>query len=333
MVTLLFGGARRRSAPMKCTSEDEIVVGAQLVESFRESAVVYETAGLVDDDERQHTPEKLSLSTLFKEPQSNSGRDVNFCNPLAASHRIVTFCDSRIPTPVFRRQLPPTATPKHSLPTSRRSDLCASDISFATTATPVSLPICLTNPSLSSGHCISPNMSGQSNGARGANNQFTSRAKPTPPGNEEASAVLNLGEFQDVDTLTLSEASLVINALVSLDPPDTRATAATAPEEGGRLWWTSTCKRHMIADAGRNRMLTKTMDYLDNFARFQKKENVEAVERLLSAHKEFHKFERAQLGTLCCADADEAKTLIPSLQDKITDEDLGELLEEMQKFR
>ena len=46
------------------------------------------------------------------------------------------------------------------------------------------------------------------------------------------------------------------------------------------------------------RMLTKTMDYLDNFARFQKKENVEAVERLLSAHKEFHKFERAQLGTL-----------------------------------
>lgn len=112
-------------------------------------------------------------------------------------------------------------------------------------------------------------------------------------------------------------------------------------------------------------MLIKTMDYLDNFARFQKKENVEAVERLLSAHKEFHKFERAQLGTswyfgrrsllvlsqwdqrddvsfwgltnrtgtLCCADADEAKTLIPSLTDKISDEDLTELLEEMQKFR
>ncbi|KAH6646446.1 HRDC-like protein [Truncatella angustata] len=151
-------------------------------------------------------------------------------------------------------------------------------------------------------------MSGQSNGARGANNQFTSRAKPTPPGNEEASAVLNLGEFQDVDTLTLSEASLVINALVN--------------------------KRRLEGkDVDKNEMLTKTMDYLDNFARFQKKENVEAVERLLSAHKEFHKFERAQLGTLCCADADEAKTLIPSLQDKITDEDLGELLEEMQKFR
>lgn len=43
-------------------------------------------------------------------------------------------------------------------------------------------------------------------------------------------------------------------------------------------------------------MLVKTMDYLDNFARFKRKENVEAVERLLSAHQELAKFERAQLG-------------------------------------
>ncbi len=44
------------------------------------------------------------------------------------------------------------------------------------------------------------------------------------------------------------------------------------------------------------RMLSKTRDYLDHFARFKRKENVEAVERLLSAHKELAKFERAQLG-------------------------------------
>ncbi len=43
-------------------------------------------------------------------------------------------------------------------------------------------------------------------------------------------------------------------------------------------------------------MLMKTTDYLDHFARFKQKENVEAVERLLSAHKELAKFERAQLG-------------------------------------
>ena len=44
-------------------------------------------------------------------------------------------------------------------------------------------------------------------------------------------------------------------------------------------------------------MLNTTLNYLDHFARFTQKENVEAVERLLSAHKNLAKFERAQLGT------------------------------------
>jgi DNA-directed RNA polymerase II subunit RPB4 len=44
-------------------------------------------------------------------------------------------------------------------------------------------------------------------------------------------------------------------------------------------------------------MLSNTLTYLDHFARFTQKENVEAVERLLSAHKDLEKFERAQLGT------------------------------------
>ena len=43
-------------------------------------------------------------------------------------------------------------------------------------------------------------------------------------------------------------------------------------------------------------MLTQTLTYLDSFARFRQKENVEAVERLLSARKELTKYERAQLG-------------------------------------
>ena len=44
-------------------------------------------------------------------------------------------------------------------------------------------------------------------------------------------------------------------------------------------------------------MLNQTLNYLDHFSRFTQKENVEAVERLLSAHKDLAKFERAQLGT------------------------------------
>ena len=48
-----------------------------------------------------------------------------------------------------------------------------------------------------------------------SNHPRTSRPKPPPAGNEEASENLNLGEFQNVDTLTLSEAHLVLNALVA----------------------------------------------------------------------------------------------------------------------
>ncbi|RDW60266.1 hypothetical protein BP5796_11872 [Coleophoma crateriformis] len=130
----------------------------------------------------------------------------------------------------------------------------------------------------------------------------TSRTREAPQGDEEAGAELKLGEFQDVDALTHSEAALVINALVMKRKADRK-------------------------NANETEMLLKTQDYLDHFARFKNKQNVEAVERELSSHKELAKFERAQLGSLCCDSAEEAKTLIPSLQDKITDDDLQALLD------
>ncbi len=43
----------------------------------------------------------------------------------------------------------------------------------------------------------------------------TSRSREPAQGDEEAAAELKLGEFQDVDALTNSEAALVINALVA----------------------------------------------------------------------------------------------------------------------
>ncbi|KAI1265063.1 HRDC-like protein [Xylariaceae sp. FL1019] len=131
----------------------------------------------------------------------------------------------------------------------------------------------------------------------------TSRAKAEATGNEEASTTISLGEFQNVDTLTLSEAALVIGAIVE--------------------------KRQHNNKLNHTEMLSKTIDYLDAFSRFKNKQSVEAIERLLSSRKEFHNFERAQLGSLCCETAEEAKTLIPSLTDKISDEDLQYILEEM----
>ena len=62
----------------------------------------------------------------------------------------------------------------------------------------------------------------------------------------------------------------------------------------GRLWAARATQSQMLTALCR--MLIKTTDYLEHFARFKRKENVEAVERLLSAHKELAKFERAQLG-------------------------------------
>ncbi|KAI1094811.1 RNA polymerase Rpb4 [Rostrohypoxylon terebratum] len=161
----------------------------------------------------------------------------------------------------------------------------------------------------------------------------TSRSRPEPPGAEEATTVLKLGEFQDVDTLTLSETALVINAIVAK-------------------------RRIERKNVNETEMLTKTIDYLDTFARFKKKESVEAVERLLGSYPKLAKFERAQLGmhisttrhgirmdysvrliysprilgSLCCETAEEAKYLIPSLQNKISDEELQELLDEIYKL-
>ena len=45
-----------------------------------------------------------------------------------------------------------------------------------------------------------------------------------------------------------------------------------------------------------SRTLIKTQDYLDVFARFKQKENIEAVERTLATRSELELFERAQLG-------------------------------------
>jgi DNA-directed RNA polymerase II subunit RPB4 len=57
--------------------------------------------------------------------------------------------------------------------------------------------------------------------------------------------------------------------------------------------------------------MKKTQDYLTSFARFNSKEAIHAVERVLRNDPDLHKFEVAQLGSLCPEEAEEAKTLIP----------------------
>ncbi|KAJ4163248.1 hypothetical protein LMH87_004989 [Akanthomyces muscarius] len=135
------------------------------------------------------------------------------------------------------------------------------------------------------------------------------RPKAIPPSEQviEAGDTLRLGSAQDLDTLTVSEASLIINAVM--------AKRRQAPE-----------------NLRYNPILQNTLNYCDAFARYRTRESIEAVERLLSAYPELAKSERAQLGSFCCRDADEAKTVIPSPVDKVDDEKLQELLDELVKL-
>ncbi|KAI4253311.1 MAG: hypothetical protein L6R42_007632 [Xanthoria sp. 1 TBL-2021] len=135
----------------------------------------------------------------------------------------------------------------------------------------------------------------------------TSRTREKPSGDEEATAELKLGEFQNVPTLSLSEARLLINAVLD--------------------------NRRKLRKVNETETLIKTQDYLEVFARFKQTENIEAVERVLGAKTELELFEKSQLGSLCCESAEEAKTLIPSLANKISDDDLQELLNDITQFR
>ncbi|KAB8206101.1 hypothetical protein BDV34DRAFT_212541 [Aspergillus parasiticus] len=136
----------------------------------------------------------------------------------------------------------------------------------------------------------------------------THRKRALPQGELEAASTLKLGADQNTHTLSLSEARLVINKVLE------------NKRRGGKKY-----------EEPEN--LTKTLDYLEVFARFKDEENIKAVERLLNSHTELEMFERSQLGSLCCDNAEEAKSLIPSLQHKISDGDLQELLDELTKLR
>ncbi|KAF2088341.1 polymerase II polypeptide D [Saccharata proteae CBS 121410] len=125
---------------------------------------------------------------------------------------------------------------------------------------------------------------------------------------DEAGAELRLGEFAGVESLSLSEAREVIDAIRDL-------------------------RKQKNQDLNETETLQKMRSYLDVFSRFKDRETTLQVGSLVGAHTELVHFERSQLATLCCETADEAKTLIPSITDKITDEDLQELLNEISKLR
>lgn len=162
---------------------------------------------------------------------------------------------------------------------------------------------------------------------------------------DEDAAQLKLGPEFDVEqithdgmktpliTLNLSETRLLINAALK----QRRKEANGGGEEG--------FDEDMENDGGNNdedeedfsnsnEVLRKTQEYLSVFSRFRNEQTVSAVETLLksSDNSDLHPFEVAQLGSLACDEADEAKTLVPSLTDKKSDQELQVLLDHLRRF-
>lgn len=166
-----------------------------------------------------------------------------------------------------------------------------------------------------------------------------SRTRLIPTEAEEADTTLQLGEFTAVPTLSHSEVKFLLDAVM----------AQRKSEAGG-------------GKVGQTETLTKTMDYLKVFARFNTRESIMAVERVLGGYEgRFESFERSQLGefgggrspwpssrsdengannmannntaTLCPTDGDEAFTLIPSLRPKFSDAEMDEITKQITNLK
>lgn len=163
------------------------------------------------------------------------------------------------------------------------------------------------------------------------------RRKPTQNVIEEEDASqLKLGPEFDIKqithegletpliTLNLSEARLLINATLKQRRKQANGGTNAYEEE---LENNNDEEEEDFSNS--NEVLRKTQEYLSIFARFRSEQTVSAVEHLLksSDNADLHPFEIAQLGSLTCDEAEEAKTLIASLANKKTDEELQILLD------
>jgi DNA-directed RNA polymerase II subunit RPB4 len=127
------------------------------------------------------------------------------------------------------------------------------------------------------------------------------------PEEEDASALRFGKEFESAEALINSEVFMLLEHRKSQND--------------------STDEEQELSD-----VFVKTLTYTQRFSRYKNRETIQAVRALLS-RKQLHKFEQAALANLCPENADEAKSLIPSLEGRLDDSDLQELLEDLQTHK
>jgi len=136
-----------------------------------------------------------------------------------------------------------------------------------------------------------------------------SRDPPAASQDLEAGPVLKLGEYADQPTLNTSEARIILKKTID-------------------------ARRVRNHNADETETLTKTRDYLEIFAVFKEIPDIGQVESIIDTYgKDLTRFEKSQLGTLVPSCADEAKTLIPSLVGQISDSDLEDLCQDLQRLK
>ena len=110
--------------------------------------------------------------------------------------------------------------------------------------------------------------------------QSLSRRRPPPTGDEETTAILRLGEFEQVPCLSVSEANVILQKVI-----DKRSK----PDDQG----------NKPSPMPNSDVFIKTRDYLEMFARFRGEQGaaqVETVSQKLVKDGLITPFERAQLG-------------------------------------
>lgn len=149
--------------------------------------------------------------------------------------------------------------------------------------------------------------------------------------------ITNTGETERLIALNTSEARLLIRAALRerKNKGKNRNEIDDIDEENDKEDEISNLD---LAGPNSNEILQKTLNYLATFARFKNSSSTETVEKLLtdfsaSTAEGLHPFELAQLGTLECEEAEEAKSLIPSLANKVSDAQLQNLLNELRKYQ
>ncbi|KAK3103170.1 hypothetical protein FSP39_016984 [Pinctada imbricata] len=135
----------------------------------------------------------------------------------------------------------------------------------------------------------------------------SSTSLPNEQAEEDASELQFPKEFENAETLLISEVQMLL---------EHRKQQNESAEEEQEL----------------SEVFMKTLNYTGRFSKFKNRETIAVVRQVLM-NKKLHKFEIAVLANLCPDNAEEAKSLIPSLEGRFEDDELQQILEDIQTKR